>query len=444
MEEVATADSAADNTQASAGKPQSKPPKSPATTSQSTKKRKPRPQINPTKKGTPRTTNKRAKRSESSSGKKSKSTSSGSAAKKPRKKRASKLSTDATKKLAADAAGDKGTTTTKDREVITKPQDKVPKLTQFCTTYRAPKPKDGTREKLKKSKSKGNNYSNQRDDAEESAPAGPAVQIINGEIVLQESSLILHGNVKPPTEEEYQVVEEEDQLGGIGSTYTSFSTKHVPSIRWTVDETELFYSCLRQVGLDFSTMESFFVEHKRNRKALKRKYKQELIKNPTLVEVALSANARQSLDLSIFDVTESDVAAVEKPTAPIHEPTEEPESDKPAADKSLDNDAAVEEVVEENADDDDQMDTVVEEDAADEQEKAKALPESFWNEEKKQPESKKTQPTTTQEDVDPLLEEGDGPVEEPGAASISLLSATTSSKKKPKKPKFRSRKGKGK
>ena len=160
-------------------------------------------------------------------------------------------------------------------------------LRQFCSKFRAKPPhRETTTDKANSSKTTGREQQdraemNQNENSEQAPSAGPVVQIINGEIVLQESSMVLHGNSKPPTEEdeEYQVVEEEDQLGGIGSSYTSFSKRWRRPKHWNVNETQLFYEALRQVGTDFVTMESFFSSStKRTRKMLKDKYKKDVSK----------------------------------------------------------------------------------------------------------------------------------------------------------------------
>jgi len=364
------------------------------------------------------------------------------------KKRARKLPTAKTAAIVVRGRNKKR----KEEDDGKKPPEKQ-RLSQFCTAFKATPSENTPKSPGAKSKSHDND-----DDAEDgkagnknSSLAGPAVQIINGEIVLQESSMILHGNVKPPTEDddEYQVVEEEDQLGGIGSSYTSFSKKRRRPQKWTVEETQLFYDALRQVGQDFITMESFFTETKRNRKTLKRKYKFESINNPHLVEAAMDPKARRELDLSVFDVSDSDLANIKRPTAPVisepNEPTVEIEAE--AGKKSVEGGKKSVEGGEQ---------AVVEEDAAEQQEvidetdepvqqKLSGLADSFWNDEETgQHNGEPTKPSDTAAEIDPVLEEPAETAvqEEDPAPSISLLSRATNVKKKAKRPKFRQRKGK--
>ena len=199
--------------------------------------------------------------------------------------------------------------------------------------------------------------------------AGPIVQIVNGEIVLQESSMVFHGSVLDAggnttsattgtsmnhfmgadgsslgiTNHGYDgihdysntnsnnnalmtVVEEEAEMAVVGATYTSFATgrRARPNVsHWTVEETQLFYEALQQVGMDFGTMEAYFEaaamkSHQRNnqnqndkntirfrqRRQLKRKYQAEYNKNPKLMEKVLQSQGRVGIDLSVFHLSE--------------------------------------------------------------------------------------------------------------------------------------------
>jgi Myb DNA-binding like len=149
--------------------------------------------------------------------------------------------------------------------------------------------------------------------------AGPVVQIVNGEIVLQESSIVFQGSGADHDgagDHTMTVVEEEVEMGVAGATYTSFATgrrARPKTQHWTVEETQLFYEALRQVGLDFGTMEAYFESsdnpniRKRLRRQLKRKYQAESTKNPKLVDKALKPAGRVDIDLSVFQLTEESV-----------------------------------------------------------------------------------------------------------------------------------------
>ena len=153
--------------------------------------------------------------------------------------------------------------------------------------------------------------------SEINTPTGPAVQIINGELVLQESSMICQNTTgKNLQNTAMTVVEEEAETAIVNATYTSFATgrrARAQTAQWNPEETQLFYEALRQVGLDFSSMESYFgaSDHpnvrKRDRRQLKRKYQRENATNPELVERALMPSKRVKIDLSVFELTKQAV-----------------------------------------------------------------------------------------------------------------------------------------
>lgn len=154
------------------------------------------------------------------------------------------------------------------------------------------------------------------DDEEEAPPAGPQVKIVDGEIVLQESSMMVPSARKTvqEVEEEYQqVVEEEGHTTIVGASYNSFVARRKPQ-HWAVEETKLFYHALRQVGADFVTMEAFYKN--RTRKQLKKKYQTEQVKNPQLIELALDPRNKLPVDLTIFDVDRDSIVVTKQPLVP--------------------------------------------------------------------------------------------------------------------------------
>jgi len=322
-----------------------------------------------------------------------------------------------------------------------------PSMSHFCTTFKSRPTKTSQDLPAKERNQSKTQQKSTADDKQDSTPAGPAVQIVDGEIVLQESSMILHGNVKPPTEddEEYQVVEEEDQLGGIGSTYTSFSKKRNISVRWTAQETEIFYKALRQVGTDFTTMESFF--DGRTQKTLKRKYKFEMTKNPALVEAALNPSARKNVDLSVFEVTDSDLANIKQPVPPADLGPTPVEGKESTSGEDTQKTTSQKEVVEEDADDERQQ-VLEETEVVPQQQKVSALVDSFWNNDSHAQESTERSKAGTTDEIDAALHEetADATAAEEATPSISLsVLRATAPKKKPKfKAQKSRRKGKGK
>lgn len=168
-------------------------------------------------------------------------------------------------------------------------------LKTFCSRYRTKETRTATQNAAKAPAQQPQNAL-----VEQSATtsAGPVVQVVNGEIVLQESSVVVPGarrSVQEVEAEYEQVVEEETQHSAvIGASYNSFVSRRAPQ-HWGVAETKKFYNSLRMVGTDFATMAALFDD--RTRKQLKRKYQIENTKNSHLIELALSPQARIPLGM---------------------------------------------------------------------------------------------------------------------------------------------------
>eukprot|EP00536_Pseudo-nitzschia_multiseries_P011214 jgi/Psemu1/289562/fgenesh1_pg.371_\ len=224
-------------------------------------------------------------------------------------------------------------------------------LNSFCSGFKGPKRKlrdrlggsTGLNNKGKQNnKNTTNNGSGDNSgtgetsaaDSSNDKTAAPSVQIIDGEIVLQESSVMFPARrTVQEVEEEYQdnVVEEDEQLNLVQASYTSFITKgdHGKTRNkglWTIKETELFYVALQQLGTDFGSMEALFFENKRTRRQLKNKYRKELTKNPNLVqELALNPKYQTALDMTAFnlEVDPKRIEAHKNEEPPAYEPTDE-------------------------------------------------------------------------------------------------------------------------
>jgi Myb DNA-binding like len=179
-------------------------------------------------------------------------------------------------------------------------------LAHLCSTYSAPKPL------IDPSSLKKNAYppplANDFEDDPFKTSKGPQVKIVDGEIVLQESSLIVVNDrktVEEVEEEFHDVVEEEGHTTIVGASYNSFTNHAKRAQHWSLDETKLFFSALRQVGADFVTMEAYFPH--RSRKQIKKKYQAELARNANLITLALNPRNRLPIDLSIFDVDKDSI-----------------------------------------------------------------------------------------------------------------------------------------
>ena len=135
-----------------------------------------------------------------------------------------------------------------------------------------------------------------KDDQQKGASTGPRVKIAaNGEIVIDEESLILTKKVEAVTDTVYEGSDQADSQ----VTYASFRNKNnylCRKSRWTDEETVKFYKALSAVGTDFSLMSKVFFKGSRNRLDLRNKYKKEEKMNQHLIDKALD-----STDLSLLD-----------------------------------------------------------------------------------------------------------------------------------------------
>jgi hypothetical protein len=204
----------------------------------------------------------------------------------------------------------------KDIDVLQQLQGEDPdgvRLSSFCTIFKGkktklpqgqPRPVRNNNNNDPPTQQQQQQQRARRDHEPESATGAPIVQIIDGEIVLQESSLEAPGarrSVQQVEEEFDQVVEEDAGLTIVGASYNSFKEgRNKGPQHWTVKETKLFFEALRQLGTDFGSMEAFF--DNRTRKQLKRKYRSESVKNPKLIEMALDPKYQKEIGTTIVIV----------------------------------------------------------------------------------------------------------------------------------------------
>eukprot|EP00981_Chlorochromonas_danica_P011913 scaffold4347_cov269-Ochromonas_danica.AAC.3 len=95
---------------------------------------------------------------------------------------------------------------------------------------------------------------------------GPRVEVIDGKIVIKESSLTIDPLGENKDDQEYEEVVEGLHAS---SRYSSYSHRK-QGRTWGLEETRLFYQALRQCGTEFSMMQSFFPH--RTRRELKLKF----------------------------------------------------------------------------------------------------------------------------------------------------------------------------
>jgi len=116
----------------------------------------------------------------------------------------------------------------------------------------------------------------------------PQVTIKDGKIIVDTGNMVIRE--KPDSSIDQPVHEDE----GARMTSASFS-KRRGALKWTEEETKLFYRALRQCGQDFSLIAEFFPN--RTRRQIKLKYKREEREHPNLVEKSL--NRKTSLPLEM-------------------------------------------------------------------------------------------------------------------------------------------------
>ncbi|KAJ3259900.1 Transcription factor TFIIIB component B [Chytriomyces hyalinus] len=112
------------------------------------------------------------------------------------------------------------------------------------------------------------------------ANVGPKITIIDGKMVVDESSLVLDvplTTVEEMDRDDMEVVDETS--GNVHITSASFRYGKIRRIRWTSDDSELFYLYLQYFGTDFAMIGLLFPEL--TRRHVKLKFKAEERANPT-------------------------------------------------------------------------------------------------------------------------------------------------------------------
>lgn len=128
---------------------------------------------------------------------------------------------------------------------------------------------------------------------------GPRVEIVDGKIVIKESSLMVGTIDSNAAENEYEEIEE----GIHASSYYSSFTNRRKSATWGIEETKQFYKVLQQCGTEFSVMQTFFPN--RTRKELKTKFFREEERHPELIKKSL--NSSEPLELFPFEIKYNEV-----------------------------------------------------------------------------------------------------------------------------------------
>jgi transcription factor TFIIIB component B'' len=133
------------------------------------------------------------------------------------------------------------------------------------------------------------------------ARAGPPLseryQLINGEIVLDPSSLIVDRHARAREEAAtMQEVEENDFTYRV--TSSTYLRRNLKPQQWTDEETERFYQALAAFGTDFDTICRMF--RGKTRKHIKLKFNREERVNPARINAALVGQKTVAMDLDEY------------------------------------------------------------------------------------------------------------------------------------------------
>ena len=125
----------------------------------------------------------------------------------------------------------------------------------------------------------------------------PQVQVINGQIVINEQSLTVNAAVERATALSDFTRVEENGTKLNSATYANYTKAE----KWTREDTEFFFQALRQFGTDFSLIQRLFPS--RSRRQIKKKYLVEDKMNPGRVEAAIkNLNPDTALYQNLIDV----------------------------------------------------------------------------------------------------------------------------------------------
>ncbi|KAJ6789556.1 hypothetical protein PWT90_10784 [Aphanocladium album] len=133
------------------------------------------------------------------------------------------------------------------------------------------------------------------------APAGPQFRIVDGQIVVDQSSLVMDRHARAAAAqagEDMETIEENDFTRLItSSSFMNTSKLRGPNI-WTDDETELFYRGLSMFGTEFQMISHMFPG--KQRRHIKLKFNREERYNPTRIDAALIGEKTTKMDLEEY------------------------------------------------------------------------------------------------------------------------------------------------
>ncbi|KAG8416702.1 hypothetical protein J3458_007268 [Metarhizium acridum] len=159
----------------------------------------------------------------------------------------------------------------------------------------APGSTDGTTTKANSSTSTSSTA------AAAAATAGPQFRIVDGQIIVDQSSLVMDRHARAAAaraNEDMETIEENDFTRLItSSSFMNTSKLRGPNV-WTDPETELFYRGLRMFGTEFEMISKMFPG--KQRRHVKLKFNREERHNPKLIDAALTGEKTIKMDIDEY------------------------------------------------------------------------------------------------------------------------------------------------
>lgn len=158
--------------------------------------------------------------------------------------------------------------------------------------------------------------------------AGPQFRIVDGQIVVDQSSLVMDRHARAAADaEDMEAIEENDFTRLITSnSFMNTSKLKGPNI-WTAEETELFYRALGMFGTDFEMISKMFPG--KQRRHVKLKFNREERHNPSLIDSALIGEKSVKMDIDEYKtMTSTEFESIESIEAEHKKAEEEFEAER--------------------------------------------------------------------------------------------------------------------
>ncbi|KAI9166816.1 transcription factor tfiiib component [Paramyrothecium foliicola] len=149
--------------------------------------------------------------------------------------------------------------------------------------------------------------------------AGPQFRIVDGQIIVDQSSLVMDRHARAAAAQAGQDIEtiEENDFTRLTTSSSFMNTSKLkgPNI-WTDEETELFYYGLQMFGTDFEIISKMFAG--KQRRHVKLKYNREERHNPTRIDAAVKGEKTVKMDINEYKMA----------TGSVFEPVEDIEAEQ--------------------------------------------------------------------------------------------------------------------